>query len=214
MEKSIESIWEEGFLEKDALVAPFVNDLYNQKSEHITEKYKRMFRINIVAILVGSLPLMGITYLLGIPFMGIGISITLYLIVIINHKLFKSLKFIDKGVNSYDYLKSFDSWMKDKISINETMARYYYPMFFWSVVFGIWASEHSGRLFEKIIDPSNHSYLINGVPAFLLIPIALLTVTLWFAGPWLYRLDLNIVYGRVLKKFDEILADMEELRAE
>ena len=29
MEKSIETIWKEGFLEKDVLLAPKLNDLYN-----------------------------------------------------------------------------------------------------------------------------------------------------------------------------------------
>jgi len=40
MEKSIETIWKEGFLESDALVAPKLNDLYNQKSIHIVDKFK------------------------------------------------------------------------------------------------------------------------------------------------------------------------------
>ena len=31
MEKSIESIWKQGFLNSDALVAPKLNNLYNQK---------------------------------------------------------------------------------------------------------------------------------------------------------------------------------------
>jgi hypothetical protein len=31
MEKSIENIWKEGFLKNDALVAPTLNNLYNQK---------------------------------------------------------------------------------------------------------------------------------------------------------------------------------------
>ena len=50
MEKSIETIWKEGFLKSDALVAPKVNDLYNQKSNHIIDKFKRMYEINLVAI--------------------------------------------------------------------------------------------------------------------------------------------------------------------
>jgi len=54
MEKSIESIWKEGFLKSDALVAPKVNNLYTQKSIHVIDKFKRMFRINLIAIVVFS----------------------------------------------------------------------------------------------------------------------------------------------------------------
>ncbi len=44
MDKSIETIWKEGFLRGDALVAPKVNDLYAQKSRHIVDKIQRMNR--------------------------------------------------------------------------------------------------------------------------------------------------------------------------
>ena len=51
MEKSIETIWKEGFIKNDALVAPKLNDLYNQKSIDIVEKFKRMYKLNRIAIM-------------------------------------------------------------------------------------------------------------------------------------------------------------------
>jgi hypothetical protein len=39
----------------------------------------------------------------------------------------------------------------------------------------------------------------------------LLELLAYFGGT-IYEWDLNIVYGRVLKKLNEIIADMEELR--
>ena len=50
MEKSIETIWKEGFLKSDTLIAPKLNDLYNQKSKHVIDKFKRVFKINLIAI--------------------------------------------------------------------------------------------------------------------------------------------------------------------
>ena len=50
MEKSIESIWKQGFLDNNAMVAPKLNNLYNQKSIHIIDKFKRMFKINLNAL--------------------------------------------------------------------------------------------------------------------------------------------------------------------
>ena len=52
MEKSIESIWKEGFLKDDALVAPKLNDLYNQKSIHLLDKFEKMYKLNLI-FLVG-----------------------------------------------------------------------------------------------------------------------------------------------------------------
>ena len=54
MEKSIESIWKEGFLDSNAMVAPKLNNLYNKKSIHIIDKFKRMFKINLNALVVFS----------------------------------------------------------------------------------------------------------------------------------------------------------------
>ncbi len=88
MEKSIESIWKQGFLNSDALVAPKLNNLYNQKSIHLIDKFKRMFKINLNAIVIGSLLFLGISFLIGIPFMGIGFFLTLSIIVIVNKKAF------------------------------------------------------------------------------------------------------------------------------
>jgi len=50
MKNSIEEVWKEGFLNEKSLVAPKINDLYNQKSKDLVEKMERMFRINLVAI--------------------------------------------------------------------------------------------------------------------------------------------------------------------
>ena len=62
MEKSIESIWKEGFLKSDVLVAPKVNDIYNKKSEHIVDKFTRMFKTNLVVIVLCSFFVVGMSY--------------------------------------------------------------------------------------------------------------------------------------------------------
>ena len=115
MEKSIESIWKEGFLKSDVLVAPKLNDLYNKKSQHIVDKFTRMFKINLIAIIAGSFFVVGMSYLVQIPYMGIAVFVILNVLVVINKKLMKGLSEIDKNVNSFQYLKTFDSWMKEQI---------------------------------------------------------------------------------------------------
>ena len=214
MEKSIESIWKEGFLAKDALVAPFVNDLYNQKSEHIIEKFKRMFRINLKAVVVGAiLGLIGFP-LMKMPITGVGLAIVLVVIVVVNKRLLNTLGQVDKCQNSFEYLKAFDSWMKFQISLNAKMAKWYYPVIFLSVALGIWFSPHSTKIFEQVPAHIPLGPLFSGVPLFMLIPLIVITFVLWIYGDRIYHWDLNVVYGRVLKKLTEILSDMEELRAE
>ena len=107
MEKSIEDIWKEGFLKSDALVAPKINSLYNQKSIHIIDKFKRMFRINLIAIVAFSFVFLIVTFFSGMLITGIGFFVTLTSLVIINKKLLNGLEKVDKGVSSYQYLKAF-----------------------------------------------------------------------------------------------------------
>jgi len=218
MDRSIESIWKEGFLKNDALVAPIINNLYNQKSIHIIEKFKRMFKINLIAIVAFSFIFLIITFFIGIPLTGIIFFLTLIALVIINKRLLKGLERIDKGVNSYEYLKGFNQWIHMQVSINKRMSTFLYPIMFLSFMIGFWFKDAEGiylgvRLVNKIQLSYPDMYMINGVPL-IGIAIALLVLGLLaFFGGKIYLWDLNIVYGRVFKKLDELLLDLERLRS-
>ena len=217
MEKSIESIWKQGFLNNDALVAPKLNDLYNQKSMHLIDKFKRMFKINLNLIVAGSIMFLGISFLIGIPFMGIGFFLTLTVIVVVNRRLSRGLSKIDKSESSYHYIKAFDNWLREQVSVNRKMAGFYYPLFFLSMVLGFWYANFDGKqpgeaLTNKLISTYPDQDLVFGVPIIVIIGVILVTVFLAYFGGRIYNWDLKVVYGDVLKKLDEIITDMEELR--
>lgn len=217
MEKSIESIWKEGFLKKDALVAPKIMDLYNRKSIHVMDKFKRMFKINLIAIVVFSSAFLVVSFYLGIPIMGIIFFITLSVLVGINKRLLNDLDKIDKGDSSYQYLKAFNNWIKEQIRINERGSRFLYPIIFLSFIIGFWFKDVEGmllgeRLVNKLLNSYPEMYLIQGVPLIGIIAVIVIVVILSMLGGIIYRWDLNIVYGRVFKKLDELVSDMEELK--
>nr|WKN40138.1 hypothetical protein K4G66_15700 [Tunicatimonas sp. TK19036] len=213
MEKSIETIWKEGFLKHDALVAPKLNDLYNQKSSHIIDKFKRRFKINLIAIVTGSFVVLGLSFSVGIPVMGVLFFLILQVIVIVNKKQLNELKKVDKGKSSYQYLKTFDDWLKKQLSVNRRMARYCYPLFFLSIVLGFWFADNFQIIFSKIIEQHHEIYLIHGIPVVWLILVGLVAALLAIFGGRIYDLDVGVVYGRMLNKLEEMLADMDELRS-
>ena len=212
MEKSIETIWKKGFLENDALVAPKINNLYNQKSIHIIDKFKRMFKINLNALVVFSFVVLVATFFVKIPVLGVLMFILLNVIVIVNKKLLKGLNTIDKNVSSYLYLKSFDVWMKEQISINMKMSRYIYPYIFLAMISGFWFSSDFQETLNRIFG-DHQFYLIYGMPVFWVLGILIIVMLLAIFGGRIYKWDLNLVYGRILKKLNETITDMEELRA-
>ncbi len=216
MEKSIENIWKEGFLKSDALIAPKINDLYSQKSIHIIDKFKRMFRINLIAIVVFSFLFLLISYFIGIPIMGIIFFVTLSVLVYINKGLLKDLETIDKGENSYQYLKEFNGWIHKQVTVNKRISTFLYPIIFMSFILGFWFKDAEGkflgeRLVNEILMRFPDTYLVSGIPLIGIVIALLIVGLLAFFGGRIYQWDLNIVYGRVFKKLEELMTDIENL---
>ena len=218
MEKSIENIWKEGFLKSDALVAPKLNDLYNQKSKHVIDKFKRMFKINLIAIVVFAFAILVATTLNGLPIIGVSWFLILIALVVVNKKLTGSLEKIDYHKNSYDYLMSFNKWLQEQMAINRKMARLYYPLFFLSVVVGFWFIDAEGvslgqRLVGEVLYGFPDIYMISGVPLIGIVFVIIIAGLLMLFGGRIYNFDVKIVYGRMFKKIKELITDLEELRS-
>tara|TARA_R110002072_G_scaffold192107_5_gene348843 strand:- start:12769 stop:13425 length:657 start_codon:yes stop_codon:yes gene_type:complete len=218
MEKSIENIWKEGFLKSDALVVPKINNLYNQKSIHIIDKFKRMFKINLIAIVAFSFAFLIVSFFIGIPITGIIFFITLSVLVFINKKLLNDLEKIDLGISSYQYLKAFNQWINKQIDINKKLSRFLYPIIFMSLILGFWFKDAEGmplgeRLVGEILVGFPDTYLIFGIPLIGIVTVAVILVLLFLVGGRIYKWDLNIVYGRIFKKLEELMTDIESLRS-
>ena len=127
MEKSIENIWKEGFLKNDALVAPKVNNLFNQKSLHITVKIKRMIVWNrYLLIFFGVVSLVSYWWLLKSPDVAIFLAAAFMGVVFWSKHQEKQMKALDNSVSSYEYLKSFQGWLKGIITTNSKVLRFFF----------------------------------------------------------------------------------------
>ncbi len=218
MEKSIETIWKEGFLKSDALVAPKLNDLYNQKSIHIVDKFKRMYRINRIAIVVFAFIVLPVSFISGMPYVGILMFILFNFIVIVSGKFKRKLEKIAPGVSSYQYLSSFDTIIKDLVRTNTKLSRYFYPYIFITILLGFWFGDIGGNIpgeefvAELLIDyPDMH--LIFGLPLYGVLGALLILLLLAFFGGKIGQWDLNLVYSGIIKKLEKMILEMEELRA-
>ncbi len=217
MEKSIETIWKEGFLESDALVAPKLNDLYNQKSIHIVDKFKSMYRINLIAIIAFSIIFLVVSFFTELAYMGILMFLLFNTVVIVNRKFKRRLEKIDKSQNSYQYLSSFNMWIQEMVRVNTKLSRYLYPYVFLSLILGFWFGGFGGNIpgeefINNIIIDYPDTYLVFGLPLFGILGVVFIMGLLAFFGGRIGKWDLNIIYGRILKKLKVLLAEMEELR--
>jgi len=218
MENSIETIWQQGFLKSDALVAPRLNNLYKKKSIDIVEKFKRMYRLNLYAILVFAVIVLFASFVTGISYMGIAMFILFNVIVVVNLKFKKKLYEIDKTQNSYDYLTSFNMWMKEILMVNEKLGKFVYPYVFLSLVVGFWLGSIGGdipsdELVSMVINEFPNTQLIFGIPIIVIGAVIIVMIIISFFGARIGKWDFNIIYGRILKKLESLLAEMEELRS-
>lgn len=218
MEKSIETIWKEGFLESNAIIVPKLNDLYNQKSIDIVEKFKRMYRINIIAIILFAFILLPITLFTNMPYMGMPMFVLFMTITFFAIKFKNKLEAINKNANSYQYLKTFDNWTKEMVAFNTKMSRFMYPYVFLSMVAGFWFGSFGSNipgndLVKYLLTKYPNMPMIFGLPLYAILAFIFILIFLAFFGAKIGEWDLKIGYGRILKRLDTLLADMEELRA-
>ena len=211
MEKSIETIWKQGFIESDVLIAPKLNNLYNQKSTTLIDKLKRSMRVNLYLILVMATMILGLYTMLGIPYAGIFIFVLFMCVYWLSIKQARTMKNIDVSMNSYDYLKSFHTWIKKAISNNSKVMRYFYPLIFLASLMPIMHALKSGEVTSTAISDSGFD-LIYGIPTFAWIISFVLAILMYVFGGKIYLWDVNLFYGRIFKKLENMIAEMEELQ--
>ena len=185
---------------------------------HVIDKFKRMFKINLIAIVVFAFIFLAATTFNGLPIIGISWFLILIGLVVVNKKLTSSLEKIDYHINSYEYLMSFNKWLQEQLAINRKMARLYYPLFFISVVVGFWFVDAEGvplgqRLVGEVLYGFPDIYLVNGIPLLGIVLVVIIAGLLLLFGGRIYNLDVKIVYGRMFKKLKELITDLEELRS-
>ncbi|GAA3582175.1 hypothetical protein [Snuella lapsa] len=209
MENSIETMWKDGFLNSDALIAPKVNNLYDKKSLHIMTKFKKMFSKNIWGILIVSFLLFIGAYFLGALLAGsIVLTMMLYVAYTAYNDL-KDLKKIDKGQSSYLFLRSFKDWIELSIERYGKMYRVVYPILILTFYFGIWFSDSFMGFREKV---GEHSNLVFGLHLGSTILVLTFALLMSIFSKVIHRKDVKTIYGGIINKLDSSLAEMEELR--
>jgi hypothetical protein len=212
MTKSIEAMWKDGFVNEAQLTTPKVNDLYNRKSQNIVDKLLKMFDLNIKAIIWGCVIMLAMMSLIGAPFLGVYICCLISPLIIISKKELKKTVNLSKEQSSYDYLMSFNNWLKSAIEIYSGYYKVFYPMFFLGMAIQGVVSKAGGKLIALLVEKIPTDIIILGIPYYLIVAIVVMTIFFARYAEALYHWDLNIVYGRQFKKLDELIADMEELR--
>lgn len=208
MENSIEMIWKQGFLNESSLVAPQVNDLYNQKSIHVVEKIKRRMKnyktFNFALIVFVPF----CYYFLGVFWYGLAFSITAFFMLRYTGRVISTVATLDQGATSYSYLKSFDRFLKDIFLIDKNIARYSVPLYALILNSAIWSGWNKMGIIEILQHRHPTINIALCVQTFLVVHFL---VTVLFSGK-MHKLGVRMIYGRLLDKLEETIAEMDKLK--
>ena len=197
MRKTIEATWREGFLHPDALVAPQVNDLYTRKSTHIVERIQRLLHINQIAIVIGSLIMWALLSAAGLPYTGAIMCVSWSGLVFIRRLVIA--KFVAPD-------SSLVAWL-GRGAFSGTL-----PHHLHRIGNRNGGSKGGQQFVHTIIEHNPGIWLIRGVPVPIIAVVAVMTIVLELLGGVIFDFDVR-VYRRIFTRLDEMVREMEELRA-
>jgi hypothetical protein len=213
MKKTIEATWREGFLNPDALVAPKVNDLYTRKSTHIADRIQRMQRVNEIAIVIGAPIFWAIYAALGMPYGGAIVCAAWVGLIVVRRQFSHIIKFdAPVSVDSYQYLKAFQRWLKNRLAWGRRVQRHIYAVTFIAFAIAMGESEPGQQLIRFIVDSNPGISLVYGIPLILIAGVVVMAIVVDVFGGAIFDFDVSTVYRNVFRKVDEMVAEMEELR--
>lgn len=202
MEKSIEQIWNNGFLKDEKLMAPKINNLYNKKSQLLIEKLKRTYTIDNKSIIPLAVVFFAVSTFFEYYLLGIYIAVLLLAMFFLNRKKLRELEKISILNSNYEYLMEYRKMLEAIKSFYTKLLALGMPV---AGMIGYYLYFRNSATFDKFLLQDLWLQLS------VILGIALLLALL---GVGAYRITTGLVYGRFLKKMNELIADMNELRKE
>ncbi|MBK6265513.1 hypothetical protein JKA74_10730 [Marivirga sp. S37H4] len=201
MEKSIETIWTKGFLNEEELIAPKINNLYNRKSKLLIEKLKRTYRADNMSIIPLSVISVVGFGLAGYGVLGLYLMVLMMSLFFLNRRKLAKLESIRIESSSYQYLLEYRE-------IFTGFKKFYIRL----LGIGVPVAGLTGYYLFFRNSPVMESFL--SIQPFKIVLILLgISLSLSAMGVFVYLLTTKLVYGSLIKKLDEMIAEMKDLRS-
>ncbi|RLK06811.1 MULTISPECIES: hypothetical protein [Tenacibaculum] len=204
MEKSIEKRWNEAFLDEQSLIAPKINDIYNQKSKSVINKIRRTYEFDNK----GLLPMAGIVVIGGIllsetiiAVYGAFLILSLYFF---NTRLLKRFKTIDVKSDNLTYLKNYRSVINSVSKATKKLFIFAIPLAIVSIFALAYGVKEQSFLSNYI---SSETSFIGILSVGLMVAIATAMI-----GYFVYTISTKVLYHSLISKLDDIIKELEELK--
>ena len=197
MDKSIETIWTNGFANEKKLSAPKIDRHYHKKSKLVIEKIKRTMDIDNKSLMPMALIIVVSSWYYDRIYLGIFLAISIISLFIFNTKNYKIINNIEFKDSTLKYLKEYQKMTFNLRNMYTNLLRYIFPLV---VNVSYW-------LFFRGFDEFNQTVSKLGILKIVLltsISLGLSSLIFVFA----YKLSNKILYGRQLKKIDRMIEEL------
>ena len=199
--KDIEKMWKEGFQhQKVDISQEQINKIMKAKSINLVGKIKSTAKIDHYSALVFIPLIVGFTFYFGYYWIGVILGLAIAALFIQNSIMLRKLDKIEFKDSTLHYLAEFRAFIK-------FMKRYYTRL----IIFGGWIIMIPSFLFGFQLAGPPLEDVLSSVSSFLLIVVVLVLLVLSaLSGVGIYRLVSKLMYGKKLKKIDEMIAELSE----
>ncbi|MCF2873448.1 MULTISPECIES: hypothetical protein [unclassified Tenacibaculum] len=206
MEKSIEKIWTEAFINEQSLIAPKINNLYNQKSKSIINKIKRTYEIDNKGLIpMAIIVVIGMT-LLSEVIIGLYAAFLILCLYFFNSNLLKKFKGIDVKSDNLSYLKQYRYIISIIMKSTKKLFVFAIPVAVLSIFILAYNLKEKSFLSKFI---SSDTSLLKMISVGFLIAVCVSVI-----GFVVYNISTKILYATQISKLDDLIKEMDQLKTE
>ena len=201
MDKSIEEIWSKGFQDEKYSIPAVINDLYTKKSILTVDKLKTVSKKDNWSIIPLSIITLIFFIIKSKLLFGLYISVLMLSLFFLNRKKLKFLNTINTSQSCFQYLGKLQEMMKNNIKFTTRLLGIGLPFFgYVGLCIFIFESNTENIILETY---SSKQLLIKSI---------IILMSLSVIGITSFRLTNYLVYGRLIKKIDEMIDELNLLK--
>lgn len=216
MEKSIENIWKEGFMNSEMSTIPKIDDIKSLQSLYFVDQFKKSYQTNIIVLTATAILILLAAVIGGVPFTGLFLFLLFASLAILGRKELNKLERINMGIDCYEFLQKVNHWVKELLARFQQIYRFWIPLFF---IGGSWGLLNTNffipflgeSLMDKIVS-SPSTYLLADLPVLWIMGIVLVATGLSFFSAQFFKREMKSIYGEQINRLDQLLEEMKELR--
>ena len=201
MDKSIEEIWSDGIQDEKFLIPPVIDDLYNKKSILTVDKLQSVSKKDNWSIIPLSIITLIFFIIKSKLLFGLYISALMLSLFFLNRKKLKFLYTINTSQSCFQYLGKLQEMIKNNVKSTTRLLGFGLPFFgYLGLCIFIFESNMENFILETY---SSKQLLIKSI---------IILMSLSVIGIISFRLTNYLVYGRLIKKIDEMIDELNLLK--